>query len=138
MQTTPPAVIPSQKVWYLDHIKVLLTVMVILHHTFITYGASGGWYYKQPSTNMAALVPMTLFVATNQSFFMGMFFLLSAYFIEPSIHRKGTGKYVADRLKRLGIPLLFYSFILSPLLNFLIAKIADNKPYTFAPISFGL
>ena len=80
---------------------------------------------------MAALIPMTLFVATNQSFFMGMFFLLSAYFIEPSIHRKGTGKYIADRLKRLGIPLLFYSFILSPVLNFMIAKIADNKPYTF-------
>ncbi len=130
MQTTPPAVIPSQKVWYLDHIKVLLTILVVLHHTFITYGASGGWYYKQPSTNMAALVPMTLFVATNQSFFMGMFFLLSAYFIEPSIHRKGTGKYITDRLKRLGIPLLFYSFILSPLLNFMIAKIADHKPYT--------
>ena len=128
--TTPAAVIPSQKVWYLDHIKVLLTVLVILHHTFITYGASGGWYYKQPSTNMAALIPMTLFVATNQSFFMGMFFLLSAYFIEPSIHRKGTGKYIADRLIRLGIPLLFYSFVFSPLLNFMIAKVAENKPYT--------
>ena len=79
---------------------------------------------------MAALVPMTLFVATNQSFFMGMFFLLSAYFIEPSVHRKGTGKYIADRLKRLGIPLLFYSFVFSPLLNFMIAKVAEHKPYT--------
>ena len=125
------AVIPSQKITYLDHIKVLLTVLVILHHTFITYGAPGGWYYKQPTTNELALIPMTLFVATNQAFFMGLFFMLSAYFIEPSYTRKGTPVFIADRLKRLGIPLLFYSFLLSPCMNFLVYRFGLHKQATF-------
>jgi hypothetical protein len=77
-ETTPqsPPVIASQHINYLDHIKVLLTVLVILHHTFITYGAPGGWYFKQPATNIGALIPMTLFVSINQSFFIGMLFFI--------------------------------------------------------------
>jgi len=125
------AVIPSQKIYYLDHVKVLLTVLVILHHTFITYGGPGGWYYRQPATQMAALIPMTLFVATNQSFFMGLFFMLSAYFIEPSLKRKGVKVFVLDRLKRLGIPLVFYSFIFSPILVFLVIRYGNHRVLNF-------
>lgn len=125
------AIIPSQKIYYLDHVKVLLTVLVILHHSFITYGGPGGWYYRQPNTSQAALIPMTMFVSTNQAFFMGLFFLLSAYFIEPSLRRKGTKVYLLDRLKRLGIPLVFYSLIFSPILNFMIYKFGDKQPGSF-------
>ena len=107
---TAPALIPTKpKIVYIDHLKVILTVLVILHHTFITYGAPGGWYYFQKTTSEAAKVPMTLFVAVNQSFFMGLFFFLSAYFIRPSYEKKGAAKFVKDRLIRLGIPFVFYS-----------------------------
>lgn len=119
------------KIFYIDNLRVLLTILVILHHTFISYGAPGGWYFTDKTTNEAALIFMTLFVATNQAFFMGFFFFLSALFSEPSYNKKGSTKFMADRLKRLGIPLLFYSFILSPLLNFLIYKFGYNKPATF-------
>jgi surface polysaccharide O-acyltransferase-like enzyme len=132
-----PAIIPSQKIYYLDHVKVLLTMLVILHHTFITYGGPGGWYFRQPTTSKGALIPMTIFVSTNQSFFMGLFFLLSAYFIEPSLRRKGMQVYLLDRLKRLGIPLLFYSFILSPVLNFLVYRYGENNPVTFLQFLSG-
>ena len=129
--TVAPAIIPSQKIYYLDHVKVLLTVLVILHHSFITYGGPGGWYYRQPTTSQAALIPMTMFVSTNQAFFMGLFFLLSAYFIEPSLRRKGTRVYLMDRMKRLGIPLVFYSLVFSPILNFMIYKFGEKQPGSF-------
>jgi surface polysaccharide O-acyltransferase-like enzyme len=132
METTiPAAVIPSQKIVYLDHIKVVMTILVILHHAVVTYGGPGNWYYRQPAHGDATLIPMTLFVSTYQSFFMGLFFLLSAYFIEPSLKRKGTSAFLKDRLKRLGIPLIFYSFILSPVLNFMIYRYGDKQPATF-------
>ncbi len=118
------------KINYINHLKVLLTILVILHHAFITYGAPGGWYYQQKDTHMAALFPMTVFVATNQSFFMGFFFFLSALFIGPSYQKKGAGKFLADRLKRLGIPLVFYSFIFSPLLNYMVAVWGQGKRYS--------
>ncbi len=125
-------VIPG-KINYINHLKVLLTILVILHHAFITYGAPGGWYYQQKDTNMAALFPMTVFVATNQSFFMGFFFFLSALFIGlyPTTKRESSaGKFLADRLKRLGIPLVFYSFIFSPLLNYMVACWGHGKRYS--------
>ncbi len=115
-----------KKIYYLDNLKVLLTVLVVLHHTFITYGASGGWYYKQPTDKLGALILMTMFVAINQSFFMGFFFFLSAYFIRPSYERKGRARFVSDRLVRLGIPLVFYSFVFSPFIIYLIYYFAGG------------
>ena len=125
------------KIAYIDHLKVLAIVLVVLHHTFITYGAPGSWYFKQPSSLMAAKFPMTVFVATNQSFFMGFFFFLSALFVGPSYKKKGAGKFLSDRLKRLGIPLVFYSLVLSPVLIYLVEKFGKGATYSFTEFISG-
>jgi len=130
-QTLQPAPTVKAKINYIDNLRVLLTVLVILHHTTITYGGPGDWYYREPTTSTGALIAMTLFVATNQAFFMGFFFFLSALFTESSYNKKGAKKFVADRLKRLGIPLLFYSFMLSPVLNYLVYSYGKGKTATF-------
>ncbi|GAB3782395.1 acyltransferase [Spirosoma horti] len=125
------------KIRYLDHTRILLTILVILHHVCITYGAPGGWYYRQPTTQLAAKFGLALFVSTNQSFFMGLFFLLAAYFIEPSYQRKGAPWFVQDRLKRLGIPLVFYSLVLSPIMNFLVYRYGQHQRATFWQFLIG-
>jgi surface polysaccharide O-acyltransferase-like enzyme len=127
---------PAQ-IAYLNHLKVLLTVLVVLHHAFITYGAPGGWYYLQKTDHIAALMPMTMFVATNQSFFMGFFFFLSALFVESSYQKKGPGRFLADRLNRLGIPLLFYSVVLSPVLNYTVEHYGYGQHHSFAEYMSG-
>jgi hypothetical protein len=48
--------------------------------------------------------------------------MISSYFTPGSYDRKGPGPYVIDRLKRLGIPLLFYIVVIDPLLNFVLAR----------------
>ncbi|HVW95624.1 MAG TPA: acyltransferase family protein [Mucilaginibacter sp.] len=133
MSATPSVIVPAQKkkICYIDNLKVLLTVLVILHHTFITYGAPGGWYYTQKTTRAGALIPMTMFVAINQAFFMGFFFFLSAYFTGPSYDRKGAARFTADRLLRLGLPLVFYSFIFSPFLSYLVYYYAEGHHITY-------
>ncbi|QHS54313.1 acyltransferase [Mucilaginibacter sp. 14171R-50] len=118
-EAQPALVHPKQKINYIDHLKVMLTVLVIMHHSFIAYGAPGGWYYTQKTTLTAALIPMTAFVAVNQAFFMGFFFFLSALFVPSSYDKKGPVKFITDRLMRLGLPLVFYSFILSPILSYI-------------------
>ena len=121
----------SKKIHYIDTLKVLLTILVVLHHCFITYGAPGGWYYSEKTTQTAAIVPMTIFVSVNQSFFMGFFFFLSAYFIKPSYDRKEAARFLTDRLLRLGLPLVFYSFILSPLLSYLVYYFGEGRHITY-------
>lgn len=118
--------------YYIDNIRILLTALVVLHHLAITYaGGPGLWYYIEPNSNPISNLILTLFVATNQSFFMGMFFLISAYFLEKSLRRKTVNQVVNDKLKRLGIPLLFYILVLSPLIMYLKARFQHDLDPTF-------
>lgn len=101
---------------YIDRLRSVMTVFVLLHHTAITYGAPGGWYYNElrPSPRLSSFL-LTLFVATNQAYFMGFFFLLAGYFTPGSLERKGYTKFLGDRFLRLGLPLLAFIFVLNPL-----------------------
>lgn len=121
----------SNKLFYIDNIKLLLTILVVLHHIVIAYSSAGGWYYTEKTNHTGALIPMTMFVSVNQSFFMGFFFLLSAYFTGPSYDRKGAGQFLADRLLRLGIPLLFYSFVFSPFVSYLVYYFSGEHYITY-------
>ncbi len=110
--------IHSTRVHYLDNLKLLLTVLVVLHHTAITYGASGSWYYiasylegvNDPLTSIL----LTFVTAINATFFMAAFFLVSGYFTPGSYNRKGSMVYLKDRFIRLGIPFLSYITIIGP------------------------
>jgi hypothetical protein len=106
-----------------------MTAFVILHHTAITYGASGSWFYNElhPSAEPSSIL-LTLFCATNQAYFMGFFFLLAGYFTPGSLERKGYGQFIGDRFTRLGIPLLAFIFILGPLTAAMVAA-HDGKGF---------
>src|SRR5271170_3762294 len=94
------------RAYYIDRIRVVLTALVVLHHSAITYGAPGGWYYRElPTTASITGILFTFFVSLNQAYFMGFFFLIAGYFTPASYDRKGPLRFAVDRLIRLGIPL---------------------------------
>jgi peptidoglycan/LPS O-acetylase OafA/YrhL len=115
-----------KRLLYIDNLRIFLIVLVVLHHLLITYGAPGGWYYKESLVEGVAMLPYAMFVATNQSFFMAMFFMISAFFMVPSFDRKGTKKFIIDRLIRLGIPLLIFYFFLNPLTIYILVRLRDG------------
>ena len=102
--------------YYIDRLRSVMTALVLFHHTAITYGGSGGWFWSErtPSADPSSLL-LTLFLATNQAYFMGFFFLLAGYFTPASLEKKGYANFLRDRLLRLGIPLLAFIVILGPL-----------------------
>jgi len=105
-----------QRDLYIDRLRVVMTVLVLLHHTAITYGAIGGWFWHeiQPSRTPSSIL-LILFCTTNQAYFMAFFFLLAGYFTPASLDRKGYARFIRDRLIRLGIPILAFIFFLGPL-----------------------
>jgi len=110
---------------FIDHLRVFATLLVILHHTAIVYGGSGGWYWRElPNGSNQLLI---LFNAVNQSWFMGFFFLLAGYYTPASFDRKGAGRYLADRFFRLGLPLVVYFFFVSPF-TIALARTASGHP----------
>jgi len=100
---------------YVDRLRSIMTAFVILHHTALTYGAIGGWFWYElrPSAALSSQI-LIQFCTTNQAYFMGFFFLLAAYFIPASLERKGYGQFIADRFTRLGLPLLAFILVLGP------------------------
>ncbi len=117
-----------EKLIFIDNLKVFLTILVILHHTAITYGADGSWFYEEvKQTVMPDSLVLTLFAAVNQSFFMGLFFFLSGAFVASSLMRKSTGEFMSDKLIRLGIPVLLFIFLVFPLTVWV-----GHFPLTFA------
>lgn len=122
---------------YIDNIRIALTVLVILHHTAITYGAPGGWYYSEPPDGLVSGLLLTVFVSTNQAFFMGFFFLLSSYFIPASYARKGRYRFLLDRLKRLGIPIVFYSLVITPVMIYMLVRLKMNQPISGYDVFIG-
>lgn len=107
--------------YYIDLLRVYLTIVVFYHHSAIAFGASGSWYYRAKelvSSNVEGLLSINM--AVDQSYFMSLFFFISAYLMPASYDKKGCFLYIKDRINRLVIPLLIYSFIINPLLcNFI-------------------
>ena len=91
--------------FYIDRLRSVMTAFVLLHHTAITYGAAGGWfYYEQHPSGKLPSILLTLFCATNQAYFMGFFFLLAGYFTPASLERKGYTRFLGDRFLNLQFP----------------------------------
>ena len=109
---------------YLDKLRVFLICVVIFHHTAIAFGASGGWYYKSSvlwkGWNQAL---MSLVMGIDQSYFMALFFFISALLMPASYERKGVFAFLKDWAIRLGIPLLIYIFFLNPAIVGLVGEL---------------
>jgi glucans biosynthesis protein C len=102
---------------YIDNLRIILMVLVVLSHAAITYGPIGFWYYYE-RTEFASTYFLAFFVCLMQTFLMGLFFMISAFFTPSSLERKGPKNFLIDRFKRLGIPLIFYILIISPLIQY--------------------
>lgn len=110
----------TERLLYVENIRIFLIIFVIIQHLIVGYGGgSGKWYYNDPAQlDGFSWFVMTLVWLLNQSFFMAFFFMLSAYFSPGSYDRKGANAYLRDRLKRMGLPLAFYIFIVNPAIGY--------------------
>lgn len=117
--TVPGSIKTASRLFFIDNIRVMLTIQVIIFHLMITYAGTGSWYYTEGREDLITGALGAWFLTVSQAYFMGLFLLISAYFVPGSYDRKGPARFLRDRLIRLGIPLLLYSWMIRPLLAFL-------------------
>jgi glucans biosynthesis protein C len=91
---------------------------MIVHHTAIAYGGAGAWEFKSSCFPPFSL-PLTAFNGINQSFFMGMFFILSGRFTRQGLSRRRQGNiaFIRSRLLRLALPAVVYTLLAEPALK---------------------
>jgi glucan biosynthesis protein C len=106
----------SGRLYFLDNLKIALTILVIAHHVGQAYGPTGGAWPIQEPARAAILGP---FFTVNRSFFMSLFFLISGYLMVMSYDRSRPRAFVRSRLLRLGVPLAAFLFLVIPLQQYL-------------------
>ena len=124
---TKPTVGPSRDTT-VDCLKVVLTLAVISAHCAITYGAKGGWFYRETTADGTLQQILDLPIAVGALFAMGAFFYVAGCFVPRSLDRKGPRRFVAARARRLGVPVVVFVLAVVPLIEWSVGKAAG--PHT--------
>jgi len=118
---------------FIDNLRWAIIVLVISMHAADTYSPLGNWYYvDRKPLSTASLLVFAAWQMYLQSFFMGLLFFIAGFFVPPSLDRKGPWQFVRDRAFRLGLPVLFYMFVLGPVTEYFCAHSWNST----APTSF--
>ena len=112
--------IKRPRLLYVDNLRTLLIIMVVLWHMAVTYGAPGFWPYRESQPDELTALVFTLFSAINGPYVLGFFFMIAGYFSPGAYDRRGPGEFFKARIIRLGIPLLIYVFFIDPLIFYAI------------------
>ncbi len=125
----------STRLYFVDHLRAALVILVVLHHVAVVYGEGVSfWYVDPPIGESLGGFLLVLFVLFNQAWFMGALFLLAGYFTPGSFERKGAASFLKGRLIRLGIPLALWMFVLNPLSS--IGLFLDPAPRIPVPLTW--
>ena len=120
---------PRGRMAYVDNLRWLMIVFVVLVHAAVTYSGIGSWMYiEERPLGAAAFVGFAVFQSFTQAYFMGFLFLLAGYFAPSSYDRKGFRRFLADRAFRLGVPTLLYMFVLGPFARFVLLR-PENRSF---------
>ncbi len=101
---------------YIDNLRAMIIMIVVLVHTGVTYSSMGSWYYLEKATlGMGSGIFFGMFLGTMQAFDMSFLFMVAGYFIPLSYDVKGPARFLKDRLFRLGIPLVIFMLVIHQL-----------------------
>jgi glucans biosynthesis protein C len=117
----------KERLVFVDNLRLFLIILVVLVHVSIIYGAAGNYPVRDIATDSISPIVLTMFNVLVQSFSMSLFFFLSGYFVPQSYDKKGTRKFIKDRLIRLGIPLLVYTTLFKVILDYLISNFINGN-----------
>ncbi len=121
----------KRRLFFIDNLRTLLIILVVLWHMAVTYGAPGFWPYQESRPDDLTTLVYTLFSAVNMPYVMAFFFMITGYFTPRSYDRKGFGPFLKERLVRLSIPLLFYILVFDPLITYGIRANVHGYPGSF-------
>jgi len=107
--------IKKERYVYIDNLRLLMIIFVVIMHLAVTYSGMGGWYVIE-SKELGAFQTafFGLYQSFTQAYFMGFLFLISGYFVKKSYDKKGFWQFIYDRFVRLGIPTLIYMILINP------------------------
>jgi glucan biosynthesis protein C len=129
-----PASTSRPRMLFIDNLRWTMIILVISMHAADTYSPLGNWYFvdRRPLAE-SALLTFAAWQMYLQAFFMGLLFFIAGLFVPASFKRKGRLQFVRDRGFRLGVPVLFYMFVLGPTTEYFCSHSWNStEPTSFA------
>ncbi|MFJ9554243.1 acyltransferase family protein [Nocardiopsis sp. NPDC101807] len=105
---------PRRRLYYLDNLKLLLIVLVVLHHASQPYGPADWWYVEGAGGSPA----LSTLSAVSGAFRMSLFFAISAYLLPRAFDRKGPRRFLGERFRAFVPPILLGFLVLVPVLMY--------------------
>jgi len=101
---------------YLDNIRSLIIVCVLVFHGILPYSGICPWWY----VNDQPPIPQALyFMIFLEPILMPVLFLISGMLARPSYERNGPRRFMVGKVKRLVVPFLLCTFLFSPIMPFI-------------------
>src|SRR5262249_59094114 len=75
----------TRRLYFMDNLRVALTVLIVLQHSSFAYAAGSWWYF----TDARQEPLLSAFFVVNRSFRMSLFFLIAGYFMPFLFDPKG-------------------------------------------------
>ena len=111
----------SPRIHYIDNLRWIIISLLILYHACMAYNTWGEKNY----IFFDDIKPLAFVVVLISPWFMPLMFLLAGISASYSLAKRGYGKFIGERFKRLGIPLVIGLIINTPILSY-IADITHN------------
>jgi glucan biosynthesis protein C len=115
---TPPASLmrTSERIYYLDYLRGLMVLWVVLDHSMHAYTRhfADTWFIQDFQRSDF----LDLWHLHNDAIMMPFMFFLAGLFLYPSLERRGVVAYIKERFIRLGIPLLLGVIFIAPFMTY--------------------
>ncbi|KQS55319.1 hypothetical protein ASG17_04295 [Brevundimonas sp. Leaf363] len=137
----------TERLHGLDALRGGMLMLGVALHASMSFMPIQVWVVQDTQPSAA----LTVFFYAVHIFRMVVFFLIAGFFARLALHRRGTGGFIADRLKRIAAPLLvFWPLVMTGMIAVLIwigSRMAAANggvappappPPTFTPDNFPL
>jgi hypothetical protein len=107
----------EKRILFLDNIRYLMVVFVVLLHSASSYGTFGRYWVVDDATANITFFDITSLII--DAFAMPVLFFIAGYFALPNIRKKGAFLFLKDKFIRLGIPWLIGVLFIAPIINYI-------------------
>jgi glucans biosynthesis protein C len=106
---------------YIDNLRLLMIIFVVMIHCAVTYSGFGSWYYKEGAgLDTFSTIVFGYSMTFTLAYILGFLFLVSGFFTPGAYDKKGFKRFMKDRFIRLGIPTLIFMLIINPFTDYVL------------------